>query len=64
MFDSLAASFNFALKLFSMFDLDQTFSTIILRYEQSFDRLAITAKGTRASGKEQPIENTRRSKFG
>jgi len=52
MFDSLAASFNFALKLFSMFDLDQTFSTIILRYEQSFDRLAITAKGTRASGKE------------
>ena len=57
MFDRLAASLNFALQLFSALDLDQIFSTKFLRYEQIFDRLAISSSGTRGSGKEQPIEN-------
>jgi len=36
----LATSLNFALKRFSMFELDETFSSNILPYEQMFDRLA------------------------
>jgi len=53
----LAASLDFAFEWFFMFDLDQTFSPIILPYEQMSDRLATSAKKACASGKKQPIRN-------
>ena len=50
MFHCLATSLNFAFKLFTVFDLDQTFSPNILRYKQIFDRLATFANKACASG--------------
>ena len=44
MFDRLAASPNIAFKWPPMFDLHQTFSSNMLRYEQMFDRLATSAR--------------------
>lgn len=56
MFPRLAASLNFVFKWFSIFDLDRTFLSNILRYEQMSDRSA-TANKACASGKKEPIKN-------
>ena len=57
MFYCLAASLNFAFKWFSMFELDETFSSNNLPYEQMSDRLATSANKACASGERQSIGN-------
>lgn len=57
MFDCLATSLNFALKWFSMFDLEQTiYSCIILHYQQMINFLASLTNKTCPVGKKKTMK--------
>lgn len=64
MFERLAAALNFALKWFSMFDLEQTFFvTNIARKERILDHLAFFVNRARTSGKKETNSNDITPKF-